>query len=76
MYSVAVAGLGILLVSAAFVPIWAPIPPWGPWRPLLACAAGALMVASSVGLWWRRTGLVTRTRTDVGQLTVPAGGAL
>lgn len=55
VYAAAVAGLGVLLLSAELVYVWAPVPRWVPWRDVLAYASGALMVLSAVGLSWRRT---------------------
>lgn len=55
MYAAAVVGLGVLLLSSEFVYVWVPVPPWVPWRHVLACASGALMLVSAVGLLWRKT---------------------
>jgi uncharacterized membrane protein len=57
MYAAAVAGLGVLLLSSEFVYVWAPFPRWVPWRLVLACASGALLLVSAVGLSWRKTAL-------------------
>jgi uncharacterized membrane protein len=55
MYAAAVAGLGVLLLSSAFIYVWAPIPRWIPGRAVLACAAGVLMLAVAAGLLLRKT---------------------
>jgi len=55
MYAAAVAGLGVLLVSNAFVYVWAPIPRSVPGRHEIACAAGALILVAAVGLLLRKT---------------------
>ena len=55
MYTAAVAGLGVLLLSGQFIYVWAPVPLWVPWRHVLACASGALMLVSALGLSWRKT---------------------
>ena len=54
-YGAGVAGLGVLLLSSTFVPIWVPLPLWVPGRHGLACAAGALMLIAAVGVLWRKT---------------------
>jgi uncharacterized membrane protein YphA (DoxX/SURF4 family) len=54
-YAAAVAGLGVLLLSSTFLPIWVPLPLWVPGRLVLACAVGALMVIAAVGVFWRKT---------------------
>jgi uncharacterized membrane protein len=55
IYSVAVAGLGGLLLSGRFVYIYAPLPVSVPGRTVLASALGAVMLVSAVALLWRRT---------------------
>ncbi len=55
MYAAAVAGLGALLLSGKFVYVWAPLPSWVPWRDVLACAFGAVLLVLAVVLLWRKT---------------------
>ncbi|HEX3344599.1 MAG TPA: hypothetical protein VHS09_08495 [Polyangiaceae bacterium] len=55
IYGAAVAGLGVLLLSGAFVAVWAPVPQWVPGRQALALVTGTLMLLSSVGLAWSKT---------------------
>lgn len=55
LYAAAVVGFGALLVLREFVYVWAPIPRWVPGRQVIACASGAVMAASAIGLLWRRT---------------------
>lgn len=55
LYSAAVAGLGVLLVSGVFVYVWAPLPRWLPGRDLVAGAAGAVMLIAAIGLLGRTT---------------------
>jgi uncharacterized membrane protein YphA (DoxX/SURF4 family) len=55
MYAAAVAGLGVLLLTAQMVYVWAPIPKWVPGRTVLAGVFGAVMVVVAMGLLWRKT---------------------
>lgn len=54
MYAAAAAGIGVLLVSTAFIYVWAPVPRWIPWRTGLACGWGAVMLLAAAGLQLRR----------------------
>jgi uncharacterized membrane protein len=57
MYAAAVAGLGVLLLTAQMVYVWAPIPKWVPGRTVLAGAVGAAMLLVAMGLLWRKTAI-------------------
>lgn len=55
MYAAAMAGLGVLVLTAQMVYVWAPIPKWVPARTVLAGVAGAVMLLVAMGLLGRRT---------------------
>ena len=55
IFSISVASLGLLsLLFHDFNYVWQPVPAWVPGRVGLAIAAGGLLLALGVGMWFRR----------------------
>jgi uncharacterized membrane protein len=55
-FAIGVSGLGVLcLVYGGFAEQWQSVPRWFPWPRGLAYASGAVLLASGIGLFFRRT---------------------
>lgn len=56
LFALSFATIGILsLGSGDFALNWQPVPAWVPWRTMLAYASGLMLVASGLGLLFKRT---------------------
>jgi uncharacterized membrane protein len=60
MFAVGLAGIGVLsLLSGDFALNWQPVPPWVPWREILARTSGVMLLAGGVGMLLQPTAVVS-----------------